>query len=147
MAEEPHAAARPRAQVPLADACVTEWRSLSWPSSRVSMACHSLMLVLLNGGTWMPPATSPPSVPLADACVTEWRTVKQLRADHPEACHSLMLVLLNGGTRQGRKCLTSTVVPLADACVTEWRCTFHGGRRKDAEVPLADACVTEWRHL
>ena len=36
--------------------------------------CHSLMLVLLNGGWYLIVPTSQAwVVPLADACVTEWR--------------------------------------------------------------------------
>ena len=40
----------PQSAVPLADACVTEWRD-----------CDTV----LTGSDWL--------VPLADACVTEWR--------------------------------------------------------------------------
>ena len=37
--------------------------------------CHSLMLVLLNGGyNRQRQKPKEPCVPLADACVTEWRT-------------------------------------------------------------------------
>ena len=60
--------------VPLADACVTEWRGVKL----VSRGAASL-------------------VPLADACVTEWRQNKEGLVQHFKKCHSLMLVLLNGG--------------------------------------------------
>ena len=36
--------------VPLADACVTEWRGVCVGVEITVEQCHSLMLVLLNGG-------------------------------------------------------------------------------------------------
>ena len=36
--------------VPLADACVTEWRYDDFGKLTLKNMCHSLMLVLLNGG-------------------------------------------------------------------------------------------------
>ena len=91
-----------RAKVPLADACVTEWRSLR-------------RLVVLPNYT----------VPLADACVTEWRKFHLRACPKWSQCHSLMPVLLNGGI--GYKVLTLLEsVPLADACVTEWRLNNEG---------------------
>ena len=59
--------------VPLADACVTEWRDADNLMAARSNQCHSLMLVLLNGGSTKASSTG------------------------AAACHSLMLVLLNGG--------------------------------------------------
>mgnify|MGYP003294682909 CR=1 FL=1 len=59
--------------------------------------CHSLMLVLLNGGHPGWRFYRQPGVPLADACVTEWRRQKHLLRLLGRTCHSLMLVLLNGG--------------------------------------------------
>ena len=83
--------------VPLADACVTEWRTISCKTGRPFKRCHSLMLVLLNGG------------------YTSGSHTLTLGM-----CHSLMLVLLNGGMCSER--LPYFIpVPLADACVTEWR--------------------------
>ena len=65
----------PRA--PLADACVTEWRTPSWQKRLITRTRHSLMLVLLNGGTFAKQVRDKIAAPLADACVTEWRyTVK-----------------------------------------------------------------------
>ena len=61
--------------VPLADACVTEWRLL---------ACVSCFFDV---------------VPLADACVTEWRLEQDNGFYVTTKCHSLMPVLLNGGLR------------------------------------------------
>ena len=60
--------------VPLADACVTEWRiPQRWKNSEKI------------------------KVPLADACVTEWRKPGSKILVTRDGCHSLMLVLLNGG--------------------------------------------------
>ena len=89
--------ASPTAHVPLADACVTEWR---------------FRKVLRN--------IDPEAVSLVDACVTEWRQHTTLQRFNPHLCHSLMPVLLNGGLMP---CILGTppVVPLADACDTEWR--------------------------
>ena len=60
--------------VPLADACVTEWRILTDAPQLAHM-----------------------QVPLADACVTEWRVGGNVFPIAHSLCHSLMLVLLNGG--------------------------------------------------
>ena len=90
-----------RKPAPLADACVTEWRRNFPPFQPLALfQRHSLMLVLLNGGTpsvaahrWKQKA------PLADACVTEWRWQALCEAGTLWLKrHSLMLVLLNGGT-------------------------------------------------
>ena len=60
--------------MPLADASVTEWRLKEQDVLNAAAMCHSLMLVLLNGGPPTPPAPhSTTNVPLADASVTEWR--------------------------------------------------------------------------
>ena len=90
-----------RGNMPLADACVTEWRRQHSDAASLSASlCHSLMLVLLNGGaSFFLVVNLNSEMPLADACVTEWRL-----ASTPaswvigDECHSLMLVLLNGGT-------------------------------------------------
>ena len=66
-------------KVPLADACVTEWRGALPGYSHGFKQCHSLMLVLLNGGMQS----------------------GKLRIS-PRRCHSLMLVLLNGGNNHHR---------------------------------------------
>ena len=41
-----------RLEAPLADACVTEWREQSSELFRIGHSRHSLMLVLLNGGVY-----------------------------------------------------------------------------------------------
>ena len=84
--------------MPLADACVTEWREISERYHAIAQ-CHSLMLVLLNGGARGPRAAprSGSLMPLADACVTEWRRHFTHHLRRFLQCHSLMLVLLNGG--------------------------------------------------
>ena len=70
-----------RCCVPLADACVTEWRAMT--------ASHD---------------SKRARVPLADACVTEWRNKGNLAIMiELIKCHSLMLVLLNGGCLHGHK--------------------------------------------
>ena len=62
------------ANVALVDACVTEWRIYVDQQEVHSRQLHSLMLVLLNGGTFLPPLHSQhETVALVDACVTEWR--------------------------------------------------------------------------
>ena len=82
--------------VPLAAACVTEWRPKKHPA------------MTLN------------KVPLAAACVTEWRCKAAYGVVDCGVCHSLMPVLLNGGIPSHT--LTRRLkVPLADAYVTEWR--------------------------
>ena len=88
--------------MPLADASVTEWREADRVGTPGTAKCHSLMLVLLNGGCAVASSASNVCVPLADASVTEWRS---------SGVHSSLL-----------KCL----VPLADASVTEWRCLTAG---------------------
>ena len=85
-------------RVPLVDACVTEWRSVADRNRSTLELCHSLMPVLLNGGTAdLEHSLARTLVPLVDACVTEWR-IAALRAS--SSCEN---------------------VPLVDACVTEWR--------------------------
>ena len=59
--------------MPLADASVTEWRGEKKISREDWVQCHSLMLVLLNGGSYLRIHCGEKSVPLADASVTEWR--------------------------------------------------------------------------
>ena len=83
--------------VPLADACVTEWRRQPAMKRHLAILCHSLMLVLLNGGLPLIRFDDSQSVPLADACVTEWRGELRIISHVESLCHSLMLVLLNGG--------------------------------------------------
>ncbi len=84
--------------VPLADACVTEWRHNVFYILRIGVWCHSLMPVLLNGGSTQVREPMATKVPLADACVTEWRLIpQQHRIPLLPRCHSLMPVLLNGG--------------------------------------------------
>ena len=87
-------------KVPLADACVTEWRKPRKEKEPPVKLCHSLMLVLLNGGpSWRCSSATAAAVPLADACVTEWRHEGDKIRIARNKCHSLMLVLLNGGAR------------------------------------------------
>ena len=61
------------------------------------MLLHSLMPVLLNGGSTDHRNHETRFVALADACVTEWRR------------------------KSGNLLTKRTGVALADACVTEWR--------------------------
>ena len=63
-----------RKSVPLADACVTEWRKKHGQALWQQNPCHSLMPVLLNGGCGADGGQGAGAeVPLADACATEWR--------------------------------------------------------------------------
>ena len=84
-------------RVPLADACVTEWRYIAQQFPRnfaavpLADACVTEWRFADDCGV-----TIIGKVPLADACVTEWRNDLQKRQKKSE-------------------------VPLADACVTEWR--------------------------
>ena len=69
---------------------------MAFPAAWSSMR-HSLMLVLLNGGSQRSGAI--------EVCMTR---------------HSLMLVLLNGGAK-ARSHSAPVSAPLADAGVTDWR--------------------------
>ena len=87
--------------VSLADVCVTEWRlTLCYKTLILIQLFHSLMFVLLNGGSApakMPAA--PWAVSLADVCVTEWRRKPSAMLEPLFLrFHSLMFVLLNGGS-------------------------------------------------
>ena len=68
-----HAGRLQDSEVPLVDACVTEWRRQQLAQLFCTAGCHSLMPVLLNGGGVGGSAVHPDIVPLVDACVTEWR--------------------------------------------------------------------------
>ena len=86
-------------EVPLADACVTEWRgasvfSLAKPRKvPLADACVTEWRDLFFAAD-----ASQRTVPLADACVTEWRPPRFRVKSYIIQCHSLMLVLLNGGS-------------------------------------------------
>ena len=111
------------------------------------LACHSLMLVLLNGGGTC-------TADCADGmCHSLMLVLLNGGAEQVDdrggelGCHSLMLVLLNGGCPPPQSQRRGNRVPLADACVTEWRHSRSALRASSSLVPLADACVTEWRQI
>ena len=60
--------------VSLDDTSVTEWRFPVGSSLSGNNKFHSMIPVLLNGGTTTPTSpTAPPTVSLDDTSVTEWR--------------------------------------------------------------------------
>ena len=94
---------------PLADACVTEWRTTSVAAIFRIAKRHSLMLVLLNGGShWVKSMLAPVlrhslMLVLLNGGAAICRNLPQSAARH-----SLMLVLLNGGTIQHHEQHTHT---------------------------------------
>ena len=85
-------------EVPLADACVTEWRYTSCTDTIEREVPLADACVTEWRGASVFSLAKPRKVPLADACVTEWRIVRDKQQVENDLCHSLMLVLLNGGS-------------------------------------------------
>ena len=113
--------------MPLADACVTEWRQNHTETVHREEGCHSLMLVLLNGGSCTTTALCTPGECHSLMLVLLNGGAHGVLCCVVLACHSLMLVLLNGGPCPW-VILSPHPMPLADACVTEWRLSWCGLR-------------------
>ena len=129
--------------MPLADACVTEWRQNHTETVHREEGCHSLMLVLLNGGSCTTTALCTPGECHSLMLVLLNGGAHGVLCCVVLACHSLMLVLLNGGTSSG-------YLSIISACHSLMLVLLNGGPcpwviLSPHPMPLADACVTEWR--